>query len=136
MGRAQFERDWNTVGSCKIIQKANFADSDVEVAKIGRILKRTATIDGVKVTHVTFGRGASVAEDAKGLFATEKCDLSHVGYVLSGTIGVRDLDGAEEFFSAGDIMMLAPGHDGWTVGDEDCSWVEFSRGADDYYGSK
>jgi hypothetical protein len=29
-------------------------------------------------------------------------------------------------------MMLPPGHDAWTVGDEPCTFVEFSRG-NDYY---
>jgi len=28
--------------------------------------------------------------------------------------------------------MLPPGHDAWTVGDEPCVFVEFSRG-NDYY---
>jgi hypothetical protein len=30
-------------------------------------------------------------------------------------------------------MLLPPGHDAWTVGDEPCVFVEFSRG-NDYYG--
>jgi len=31
-------------------------------------------------------------------------------------------------------MLLPPGHDAWTVGDEACTFVEFSRG-NDYYAS-
>jgi hypothetical protein len=31
-------------------------------------------------------------------------------------------------------MMIPPGHDAWSVGDQPCVFVEFSRG-DDYYTS-
>jgi len=41
-------------------------------------------------------------------------------------------DGSEEVFGPQDVMMLPPGHDAWTVGDEPCVFVEFSRG-NDYY---
>jgi uncharacterized cupin superfamily protein len=52
--------------------------------------------------------------------------------VLSGTLAVQMADGSREEFSAGDVMMLPPGHDAWSVGDEACRFVEFSRG-NDYY---
>jgi hypothetical protein len=29
-------------------------------------------------------------------------------------------------------MLLPPGHDAWSVGDEACTFIEFSRG-NDYY---
>jgi ethanolamine utilization protein EutQ (cupin superfamily) len=117
------------------MQKACFTDANVEVVSIGRISKRVAKLDGLSVTLVTFGKGASVAEDAvaKGFLDTDMCELAHVGYVLQGALGVRQRDGAEDVFKAGDILLLPPGHEAWTVGDEDCVFVEFSRGTDDYY---
>lgn len=117
------------------MQKASFKDDDVEVVSIGRISKRVANLDGLSVTLVKFGKGASVAEDAvaTGLIDTELCELAHVGYVLRGALGVRQRDGSEQVFKAGDIMLLPPGDEVWTVGDEDCTFVEFSRGSDDYY---
>jgi len=42
-------------------------------------------------------------------------------------------DGSVEDFSKNDVMLLPPGHDAWTVGDEPCVFIEFSRG-NDYYG--
>jgi hypothetical protein len=45
---------------------------------------------------------------------------------------VRMADGSEEVFSAGDVMLLPPGHDAWSVGDEARTFIEFSRG-NDYY---
>ena len=40
--------------------------------------------------------------------------------------------GAKKDFSPGDVMLLPPGHDAWTIGDEPARFVEFSRG-NDYY---
>jgi hypothetical protein len=31
-------------------------------------------------------------------------------------------------------MLLPPGHDAWTVGEQACTFVEFSRGNDYYDG--
>lgn len=119
------------------MQKANFFNDGAEVEKIGRIVKRTAKLDGLSATLVTFGRGASVAEDAvaSGYFpaGVSACPLSHVAYILEGAIRIRQNDGSEEIFRAGDLMLLPPDHEAWTVGDQDCVFIEFSRGAEDYY---
>ncbi len=53
-------------------------------------------------------------------------------YVVSGELAVRMSDGTEDTFPAGHVMLLPPGHDAWTVGDEPCVFIEFSRG-NDYY---
>lgn len=98
----------------------------------GKISKRTANLDGVSVTRVTFDAGARWAADLKDYAGTASCELPHVALVLAGTLHVVMDDGSEEDFSAGDVMLLPPGHDAWTVGDEACTFVEFSRG-NDYY---
>ncbi|NVN49284.1 cupin domain-containing protein [Mycolicibacterium hippocampi] len=112
------------------MQKASLAriDSDVH----GLISKRTAELDGVAVTEVTFDVGARWSNDLQAYAGTELCELPHVAYVVSGTLAVRMADGAEETFGAGDVMLLPPGHDAWTVGEQPCTFVEFSRG-NDYY---
>jgi hypothetical protein len=51
---------------------------------------------------------------------------------LSGAIKIRMDDESEQLFEAGDVMMLPPGHDAWTVGDKPCVFIEFSQG-NDYY---
>ncbi|WP_231645181.1 cupin domain-containing protein [Mycolicibacterium mengxianglii] len=114
------------------MQKATLADIDSDVH--GLISKRTAELEGVAVTEVTFGVGARWSSDLKGYAGTDLCELPHVAYVLTGTLGVGMADGAQETFSQGDVMLLPPGHDAWTVGDQPCSFVEFSRG-NDYYAS-
>jgi hypothetical protein len=113
------------------MQKARLADVPQDVH--GLISKRTAELDGVSVTEVTFGVGARWSNDLKNYAGTELCQLPHVALVTAGTLAVEMADGAKDEFSAGDVMLLPPGHDAWTVGDQACTFVEFSRGGD-YYG--
>ena len=89
-------------------------------------------MDGVEVTQVTFDVGAKWSNDLKGYAGTEDCELPHVALVTAGTLAVVMADGEREDFSAGDVMLLPPGHDAWTVGEVACTFVEFSRG-NDYY---
>ena len=99
-----------------------------------KITKETVSLDGVSVTRVTFGVGASWSYDLKEYARTESCQLAHVAPVLFGALHVVMDDGSEEDFRKNDVMLLPPGHDAWTIGDEPCVFVEFSRG-NDYYGA-
>lgn len=112
------------------MQKATLPDLAPEIH--GKISKRTAHLDGVEATQVTFDVGAQWSVDLKNFAQTETCELPHVAYVVSGTLRIVMDDGSLEDFSAGDAMLLPPGHDAWTIGDRPCTFVEFSRG-NDYY---
>jgi hypothetical protein len=98
----------------------------------GRIAKQSVELDGVTVTQVTFGVGARWSDDLKAYAGTDSCELPHVAVVQSGRLHVRMDDGSEDEFGPRDVMLLPPGHDAWSVGDEPCVFVEFSRG-NDYY---
>jgi len=112
------------------LQKAQLRDVQADVH--GLISKKTAQLDGVAVTEVTFQAGARWSKDLKPHAGTDLCELPHVALVTAGTLRVVLSDGSQEDFSAGDVMLLPPGHDAWTVGDRACTFVEFSRG-NDYY---
>jgi len=108
------------------MQKARLTAAEreeIEREGVHGISKQDVRLDTVTVKNVRFEVGAT----------TKGCMLAHVAYVLSGCIKIRMTDGSEEVFAAGDVMMLPPGHDAWTVGDEPCEFIEFSRGTDDYY---
>ena len=112
------------------LQKARLADVPSDVH--GLISKKTAQLDGVAVTQVTFQAGAKWSQDLKAYAGTDLCELPHVALVTAGTLRVVLRDGSQEDYSAGDVMLLPPGHDAWTVGDQACTFVEFSKG-NDYY---
>ncbi len=99
-----------------------------------KISKQTVELNGVSVTRVTFGVGAKWSSDLKDYAGTPSCQLPHVALVLAGTLRVVMDDGSQEDFSKNDVMLLPPGHDAWSVGEEPCTFVEFSRG-NDYYGA-
>ncbi|HET6816659.1 MAG TPA: hypothetical protein VFH66_05465 [Mycobacteriales bacterium] len=40
----------------------------------------------------------------------DRCQATHLGYVLKGKFGVRRADGVEEVFEAGDAFVIEPGH--------------------------
>lgn len=112
------------------MQKGNLDAAERDIH--GRISKETVQLEGVSVTRVTFGVGARWSADLKEYAGTGSCLLPHVALVLSGTLHVEMDDGSVEEFGAHNVMMLPPGHDAWSVGDQPCVFVEFSRG-NDYY---
>jgi hypothetical protein len=112
------------------MQKAHLAA--VQADTHGLISKKTAELDGVAVTEVTFAPGARWSDDLKPYAGTDLCELPHVALVTGGVLRVVLSDGSQEDFSAGDVMLLPPGHDAWSLGDQACTFVEFSRG-NDYY---
>jgi len=117
--------------AAQAMQKKNLNAAD-HVAHYGLITKDEVELEGVTARRVTFNVGARWANDLKPYANTESCLLPHVAYVKSGRIHIRMVDGSEQEFGPDDIMMLPPGHDAWTVGDEPCVFIEFSTGTDYY----
>jgi len=74
----------------------------------------------------TFEAGWQWSTDVKPIAGTDSCMTRHTGICLSGTMTVRSDDGTEATVEAGDVFVLEPGHDAWTVGDEPC--VMFDTG--------
>jgi hypothetical protein len=126
----QARHDEEAAVALATMQKANLDEIGTDVH--GRIAKASAVLEGVTVTRVTFGPGARWSEDLKEYAGTESCELPHVALVQQGRLHVRMDDGSEQEFGPNDVMLLPPGHDAWSVGDEPCVFVEFSRG-NDYY---
>jgi uncharacterized cupin superfamily protein len=58
------------------------------------------------------------AEHIKPLAGTERCEVAHLIYGVSGRMRVRTNEGEELLVEPGDFIYLAPGHDAWVEGDE------------------
>ena len=82
------------------------------------------------VGRATFKPGWRWSNDVKPIAKTESCQGAHAGYVLSGRMRVVMDDGTEDEFGPGDVMIAAPGHDAWVVGDEACVVVDWQGFAD------
>jgi hypothetical protein len=78
-----------------------------------------------------FEPGWRWSKDVKPIAGTDSCQSAHSCYVVSGRMHVVMDDGTEAEMGPGDVVMVAPGHDAWTLGDEACVIVDFS-GMEDY----
>jgi uncharacterized cupin superfamily protein len=92
-------------------------------------------VDVVTLGSFTLGRGTfepgwQWSQDVKPIAGTESCMTRHTGICLAGQMTVRSDDGTEVTIGAGDVFVLEPGHDAWTVGEEPC--VMFDTGVAAY----
>ena len=88
-------------------------------------------LDGAAVGKATFRPGWRWSEHVKPIAGTDSCLAPHAGYVLSGHMTVRMDDGTESNLEPGQVVVIAPGHDAWVVGQEDCVMLDW-QGYVDY----
>ncbi|MEZ5141011.1 MAG: cupin domain-containing protein [Acidimicrobiales bacterium] len=84
---------------------------------------------GGEVGRYTFQPGWRWSECIKPVAGTDSCQVEHVGYVISGAMHIEQDDGSAADITAGSVYRIAPGHDGWVVGDEPAVVVEFQGAA-------
>lgn len=56
----------------------------------------------------------------------EWCESHHIGVVIEGRFGFSFRDGATVELGPHDVFDIPPGHDGFTIGDEPCTTIEWS----------
>jgi hypothetical protein len=81
------------------------------------------------VGRYTYEPGWRWTECIKPVAGTERCEVEHIGYVISGRLHVSHDDGTEGEVGPGDVYRVAPGHVGWVVGDEPAVFIEFQGAA-------
>jgi quercetin dioxygenase-like cupin family protein len=81
-------------------------------------------LEGFTLGRFTFQPGWRWSENVKPIVGTESCQLSHVGYAVSGRITIRLPDGREETIGPGESYTIPPGHDGWVEGNEPFVGIE------------
>ncbi|MGH9178870.1 MAG: cupin domain-containing protein [Acidimicrobiales bacterium] len=86
---------------------------------------------GGQIGRYTFQPGWRWSDCIKPVVGGEKCQVDHLGYVVSGNLGVEHEDGTTLDVKPGDVYRIGPGHDGWVIGDEPAVLVEF-QGAANY----
>jgi class 3 adenylate cyclase len=87
--------------------------------------------DIVHLGDVTVGRmvnqpGWRWSKDVRPTVGGEWCEIRHVGFIISGRLGIDLRDGSSVVFGPGDVFDIPPGHDGYTVGDEPVVQIEWS----------
>ena len=88
-------------------------------------------VNVVKLSSGTVGRGTFEpawrwSEHVKPIAGTKSCQSSHLAYCVSGRTGVRMDDGTKKESGPGDVVVIAPGHDAWVVGNDARVQVDFT----------
>jgi mannose-6-phosphate isomerase-like protein (cupin superfamily) len=103
-----------------------------EVRRFERGSFEVLRLGGVTIGRARYEPGWRWSEHVGGN-PDSRCQVEHVGMVLSGRAAVLMDDGTEVVMEPGDLFHVPPGHDSWVVGDEPYVSLHF-LGADDYAG--
>lgn len=81
-------------------------------------------LEGGAVGRGVFEPGWRWSHDVRPIAGTKSCEVSHSAYVLSGRMHVVMDDGQETDVGPGDYVVIPPGHDAWTLGNEPCVMLD------------
>ena len=106
-------------------------DSPDEIRKFeGKGHTAIVTVAGRNIARATFEPGWVWSENLKPIAGTDSCEVSHLGYVLSGRMKIMMDDGSEAEVGPDQAVAIPPGHDAMVVGDEACVLVDFGEISD------
>ena len=105
----------------------NFSSPDETRPFEGKGQAKAVELAGHTVLEGTFEPGWKWSENVKPIAGTDSCQVSHLGYVISGRMRVYMDDGSEIEIKAGDVAAIPPGHDAEVIGSEPCVMVDFGE---------
>lgn len=109
------------------LQRKGFGAPD-EVRRFPNTVVEVVMLDEIAVSHFVFQPGWRWLEDVGPIAKTDTCQHRHVGYTISGRLGVRMSDGTALTIEPGDAYEIPPGHLAWVEGDVPWESVEFTSG--------
>ena len=112
------------------LEVKNFDSPDETRPFEGKGRADVVEIAGKTIGRGTFEPGWRWAENVKPIAGTDSCQVSHLGYVLSGRMRVIMDDGNDGEVGPGDVCAIAPGHDAEVIGDEPCVMLDFGEFGD------
>jgi quercetin dioxygenase-like cupin family protein len=99
-------------------------DSPDETRSPAKTRVEVVRLEGYTIGRFNFEPGWRWSECIKPVVGTDSCQNSHVGYAVSGAIGVRLQDGTEKTIAAGESYTIPPGHDAWVEGNQPFVGIE------------
>ena len=119
------------------VWKAAHVDKDAEPQIVAKDMDKAKDVrqfeggrmDVVRIAGSSIGRGTFQpgwrwSESVGPLIGEDSCPLAHTGFIVQGRMHIEMDDGTAFELGAGEAIHIAPGHDAWTVGDEECVIVE------------
>lgn len=96
--------------------KSHNAPDEVRAPNKTRV--EVVRLPGFTLGRLNFEPGWKWSECIKPVVGTQSCQVSHVGYAVSGRLTVRLDDGTTKTFEPGTSYTIPPGHDAWVEGNE------------------
>ena len=96
-----------------------------EHREIGGVLMDVARAGDGRVKRLIYPPGFRWSTHMKPIAGTELCMHAHAGFLARGRIHIQYADGCVLEFSAPQVVVIDPGHEGWVVGDETAVMIEF-----------
>jgi hypothetical protein len=87
-------------------------------------------LGGHTIGRATFEPGWKWSNNVKPIAQTDSCEVSHLGYCVSGRMKVYMDDGSEQEVGPDDVFAIPPGHDAEVIGDEPCVMLDFGEFGD------
>src|SRR5262245_22182335 len=101
-----------------------FARPD-DVVEFPKVRTRIVELGDLTVGELVSEPGWRWSEHVRPTVGGDWCQARHVGFVVSGQLGIDFMDGTSIAFGPGAVFDIPPGHDGYTIGDEPCVQVEW-----------
>jgi len=96
-----------------------------EHREVGGVQLDIAPAGAARIKRVIYPPGFRWSTHMKPVTGTERCMHAHAGFIASGQIHIEYADGCIAEFSAPQVVVIEPGHDGWVVGTEPAVLIEF-----------
>jgi hypothetical protein len=110
------------------VETNDFSAPD-EIRRPDHVTIEVVKLGGGEIGRYTFEPGWRWSEHIRPTAGGDSCQVEHIGYVVSGRLGVEHEDGSTAEVTPGTVYRIAPGHDGFVVGDERVVVVEFQGAA-------
>lgn len=98
--------------------------SGAEHLEIAGVHVDMTRVGNARVRRVVYPAGFRWSTHMKPRVGTDRCMHAHVGFIVAGAIEVEYADGCRDAFAAPQAVSIAPGHDGWVVGNEPAVMIE------------
>jgi hypothetical protein len=109
------------------VEVKNFDSPDETRPFEGKGQANVVMLAGQPVGRGVFEPGWKWSTNVKPIAQTDSCQVSHLGYCVSGRMKVYMDDGTEAEIGPGEAVAIPPGHDAEVVGDEACVMIDFGE---------
>jgi hypothetical protein len=92
--------------------------------EVNGVVAESVRAGAARITRVIYPSGYRWSQHLKPAVGTELCMHAHIGLLISGRMQGEYSDGCTFDFVAPAAVVVEPGHDAWTVGDESAIFVQ------------